>query len=242
MTDLLDRPEPAPLDRPRIDPRFARRWIDARQEGRRRLQGLILVGALVALVVLAVGSLFSPLFHVGRCATCAGGDRRQGRCRRRPWPAWPGSATRSRDDRGARFVDGRPARRRPVAGRGRRYMRRWPDDGDGFGGGAQPAGGGGRPCRRPRGPLGAQGEHGRRSTPPDGCWPMSPPRRPVWPSSAGWRRCPSQAVGCPTRPGPGSIPEPHRPSWPTCPPHRTQPTSRPAPAPRWLPSTRCPRR
>lgn len=63
MTDLLDRPRKE--ERPRIDPRFARRWIDARrEEGRRRLHIVVGLGAVAAVVVLAVGSLYSPLLHV----------------------------------------------------------------------------------------------------------------------------------------------------------------------------------
>ena len=63
MTDLLERPSPA--DAPRIDPRFARRWIDARrEEGRRRLRLLVAAGATVAAAGLATGSLFTPLFEV----------------------------------------------------------------------------------------------------------------------------------------------------------------------------------
>lgn len=62
MTDLLD---PAAAERPQIDPRIARRWIDARrQEGRRRLHILVAAGAAAAATVLAAGSLFTPLFHV----------------------------------------------------------------------------------------------------------------------------------------------------------------------------------
>lgn len=63
MTDLLDPPRPD--ERPRIDPRFARRWIDARrEEGRRRLHVLVWLGAVAAVAALAGGSLYSPLFHV----------------------------------------------------------------------------------------------------------------------------------------------------------------------------------
>ena len=61
MTDVLD----PPAERPRIDPRIARRWIDARrQEGRRRLHLLAVAGSLLGCAALAVGSVFTPLFHV----------------------------------------------------------------------------------------------------------------------------------------------------------------------------------
>ncbi|HMC40278.1 MAG TPA: FtsQ-type POTRA domain-containing protein [Acidimicrobiales bacterium] len=63
MTDLLPPPE-AP-ERPRIDPRFARRWIEARrEEGRQRLHLLIAAGTLVGCAAVAAGSLFTPLLHV----------------------------------------------------------------------------------------------------------------------------------------------------------------------------------
>lgn len=63
MTDLLDRPSPP--ERPHIDPRIARRWIDARrEEGRRRLHLLLVLGGVVAAAALAIGSLFTPLFQV----------------------------------------------------------------------------------------------------------------------------------------------------------------------------------
>lgn len=65
MTDLLTPPARPSGDRPRIDPRFARRWIDARrEEGRRRLR-LIAIGVTAAVVVVAaLGSLLTPLFAV----------------------------------------------------------------------------------------------------------------------------------------------------------------------------------
>ena len=57
MTDLLDRP------RPRIDPRIAQRWVEARrQEGRRRLRVLVAVAVVAALAGAAIGSLYTPLF------------------------------------------------------------------------------------------------------------------------------------------------------------------------------------
>lgn len=62
MPDLLDRPR---VDRPRIDPRIAQRWIDARrQEGRRRLRIVVAVITVVVLAAGAVASLYSPLFEV----------------------------------------------------------------------------------------------------------------------------------------------------------------------------------
>jgi hypothetical protein len=62
MTDLLDPPV---AERPQIDPRIARRWIDARrEEGRRRLHILVALGATVVAATLAAGSLLTPLFHV----------------------------------------------------------------------------------------------------------------------------------------------------------------------------------
>ena len=63
MTDLLQPPEEK--ERPRIDPRMARRWIEARrEEGRRRLQLLIIAGSLLAVTALFVLSLFTPAFEV----------------------------------------------------------------------------------------------------------------------------------------------------------------------------------
>lgn len=54
-------------DRPRVDPRFAQRWIDARrQEGRRRLRLVVCAMAVLAAGALALGSLYTPLFAVRR--------------------------------------------------------------------------------------------------------------------------------------------------------------------------------
>jgi hypothetical protein len=62
---LVDLPLTDVVERPRIDPRIARRWIDARRaEGRRRLRVLIGVGVVVGLAGLALGSLYSPIFEV----------------------------------------------------------------------------------------------------------------------------------------------------------------------------------
>lgn len=63
MTDLL--PSPPGIGPPQIDPRIARRWIDARRdEGRRRLKLLLVAGGIVACVGLAFGTLLTPLFAV----------------------------------------------------------------------------------------------------------------------------------------------------------------------------------
>ena len=57
MTDVLDPP--------RIDPRIARRWIEARrEEGRRRLRLLIVVASVATAAGLALGSLWTPLLKV----------------------------------------------------------------------------------------------------------------------------------------------------------------------------------
>jgi cell division septal protein FtsQ len=62
VTDLL---RPAAPERPRVDPRIARRWIDARrEEGRRRLHLLVAAGSALAVAGLAAGSLLTPLFAV----------------------------------------------------------------------------------------------------------------------------------------------------------------------------------
>lgn len=55
MSDLLERP--------RIDPRIARRWIEARrEEGRRRLRLVSVAAVVAALAAAGVGSLYSPIF------------------------------------------------------------------------------------------------------------------------------------------------------------------------------------
>lgn len=60
---------------PRIDPRFARRWIEARrEEGRRRLRILAVAGGVALAVLIAVGVLYSPLVKVRHVRiTVAGG-------------------------------------------------------------------------------------------------------------------------------------------------------------------------
>lgn len=78
MTDLMEpgaatgrrarpgprRPGPAG---PRIDPRIAQRWVDARrQEGRRRLRVLAVMAAVVTVAAMAVGVLYSPMLAVGQ--------------------------------------------------------------------------------------------------------------------------------------------------------------------------------
>ncbi len=57
MTDVLTRP--------RVDPRIAGRWVEARrQEGRRRLHRFLASGAVLAVAGLAAGSLYSPIFEL----------------------------------------------------------------------------------------------------------------------------------------------------------------------------------
>ena len=64
MTDLLER-SAEDSERPRIDPRIAQRWIDARrEEGRRRLHVLVAAGVVAACAVAAFGSLYTPIFRV----------------------------------------------------------------------------------------------------------------------------------------------------------------------------------
>jgi hypothetical protein len=51
--------------KPPIDPRFARRWVDARrEEGRRRLRILVIIAASIGLVAAGAGSLFTPVAKV----------------------------------------------------------------------------------------------------------------------------------------------------------------------------------
>jgi cell division septal protein FtsQ len=53
------------LNRPRIDPRFVQRWIEVRRaRGRRRLRIMVAGVSLVALLLVAFVSLYTPLFHV----------------------------------------------------------------------------------------------------------------------------------------------------------------------------------
>jgi POTRA domain, FtsQ-type/Cell division protein FtsQ len=53
------------FDGPRVDPRFRRRWAEARRaEGRRRLKVLLSVVALAAIVGGCIGLLHSPVFRV----------------------------------------------------------------------------------------------------------------------------------------------------------------------------------
>lgn len=75
MTDLLDRPRTTRGgasrspggEKPRVDPRIARRWVEARrQEGRRRLRILIVVLCLGGVAALVVGSLYTPIFEVSQ--------------------------------------------------------------------------------------------------------------------------------------------------------------------------------
>jgi cell division septal protein FtsQ len=61
--DVLDLPGPG--RRLAVDPRFRRRWAEARRaEGRRRLRALMAVLGVVVVVAGGVGLLHSPLFRV----------------------------------------------------------------------------------------------------------------------------------------------------------------------------------
>ncbi|HXW78662.1 MAG TPA: FtsQ-type POTRA domain-containing protein [Acidimicrobiales bacterium] len=52
-------------DGPRVDPRFRKRWADARRaEGRRRLRVVTVVAAVVVVVGAGIGALYSPLLRV----------------------------------------------------------------------------------------------------------------------------------------------------------------------------------
>ena len=54
---------PPPLRRPRVDPRFRRRWAEARRaEGRRRLKVVLGAMGVLCLVGAGIGALHSPLF------------------------------------------------------------------------------------------------------------------------------------------------------------------------------------
>lgn len=54
---------PPPPGRPRVDPRFKRRWAEARRaEGRRRLKVLLGAMGVLCLVGAGIGALHSPLF------------------------------------------------------------------------------------------------------------------------------------------------------------------------------------
>lgn len=51
--------------RPRMDPRFAERWVQVRrEEGKRRLKFLVAATAILSAGLLAVGSLYTPLLKV----------------------------------------------------------------------------------------------------------------------------------------------------------------------------------
>lgn len=61
--------------RPRMDPRIARRRLEVRrEEGRRRLRILVWCAVAAAVVLLAVGSLWTPLFQVRHVAVSISGS------------------------------------------------------------------------------------------------------------------------------------------------------------------------
>jgi hypothetical protein len=63
VVDVLDAP--GPCRRLAVDPRFRRRWAEARRaEGRRRLRALVVVLGVVVVIAGGVGLLHSPLFRV----------------------------------------------------------------------------------------------------------------------------------------------------------------------------------
>ncbi|MGC8628379.1 MAG: cell division protein FtsQ/DivIB [Acidimicrobiales bacterium] len=68
MSDAAPGPPRAGTARPArqyVDPRFRRRWVEARRaEGRRRLRVLLVVLAVLALGGLSVGLVYSPLLRV----------------------------------------------------------------------------------------------------------------------------------------------------------------------------------
>ena len=65
MTQVLDPPRPAPGPPPPVDPRFRRRWAEARRaEGRKRLRALVAVVGVITVVAGAFGLLHSTLFRV----------------------------------------------------------------------------------------------------------------------------------------------------------------------------------
>lgn len=107
MTDLLDRPRttraragasrPPGGQRPRVDPRIAQRWVEARrQEGRRRLRILLGVLAVGSVAALAAGSLYTPIFEVSHARVTLIAT---------PGAAVPVSAAQVRSDAG---LDGHP--------------------------------------------------------------------------------------------------------------------------------------
>jgi hypothetical protein len=68
MTDTLtpgqETDEQAP-NRPRIDPRIARRWIEVhREQGRKRLRVIVVAVVVAVVVLIAAGCLYTPLMRV----------------------------------------------------------------------------------------------------------------------------------------------------------------------------------